>query len=94
MLGHHSQRRGNRKKGATTGIIASRTVNGNGDALRESEAILANKGGDLAETVGLEVLSGSVALLSLDDVELDVVRLGYSLDGSRAAVVLKERTSQ
>jgi hypothetical protein len=40
------------------------------------------------------VLSGSVALLGLDDVELDVVRLSHSLDGSRAAVVLKERTSQ
>ena len=40
------------------------------------------------------MLSGSVALLGLDDVELDVVCLGHSLDGSRAAVVLKERTSQ
>lgn len=74
---------------------ASLTVDGNGNGLGESEAVLANEGGDLAKTVGLEVLSVGVALLGLDDVELDVVRLGDSADGCRTAVVLEEpRTSQ
>jgi hypothetical protein len=41
------------------------------------------------------VLSVGVALLGLDDVELDVVRLSDSADGCRTAVVLEEpRTSQ
>lgn len=65
-----------------------RTVDGNGNALGESKAILAHEGGDLAEAVGLEVLDAGLAGLGLDDVKLEVVRLGDGLDGSGAGVVL------
>jgi hypothetical protein len=76
-------------------LVLGGDVDGNGNALRQSETVLANEGGDLAKTVGLEVLSVGVALLGLDDVELDVVRLSDSADGCRTAVVLEEpRTSQ
>lgn len=94
MLGHHSQGRGKKKEKwcqvRHTSRTALLTVDGNGNALGESEAILANEGRNLAETVGLEVLNGSVALLGLNDVELDVVGLSDRADGGRTAVVLEE----
>lgn len=72
-------------------VGASRTVDGNGDALGQSETILANKGGDLAKAVGSEVLGGSVANLGLNDVELEVVGLRDGLDGGGAGVALNTR---
>lgn len=72
----------------------SHTVDGDGDGLREDEAILADEGGDLAETAGLEVLSGRLAELDIDKVELEIVGLRDSLDGGAAGVALEERMSQ
>jgi hypothetical protein len=65
-----------------------RTVDGNGNALGQSEAILAEEGRDLAQRMSLEVLNGRVGSVSLDDGEVDVVGLRNHLDGGRAGVVL------
>lgn len=72
------------------------TIDGNSNALGQSEAVLANKGGDLAEAIGLQVLSISIAKLDLRDLELEVVGLRNRLDGDGAGVVLerKEWTGQ
>jgi hypothetical protein len=65
------------------------TVDGNGDSLAESEAILANEGRDLAEGVGLEVLNGSgLGKVDFGDVEVEAVCLSDGLDGDAAGVVL------
>lgn len=92
MLGHHVARGGRvRSSGREKKIVqcvVSRTVDGDGNALGESEAVLANKGGDLAKGVGLEVLGGSVANLSLNNVEVNVVGLSHSADGRGSSVVL------
>jgi hypothetical protein len=66
------------------------TVDGNGNALGQSEAILAEEGGDLAQRVSLEVLNSRVGGVSLDNGEVDVVGLRNHLDGGRAGVVLRE----
>lgn len=65
-----------------------RTVDGDSDTLGESEAILAEEGGVLAQTVGLEVLDGRVGRVNLSVGEVDVVGLSNCLDGSGAGVVL------
>lgn len=71
----------------------SRTVNSNGNGLRESKAILTEEGGDLAKLVGLEVLDRGSAGISLNDVELNVVGLCHSQNGGGAGVALEESQS-
>lgn len=68
---------------------SERTVDGNGDALRERVAILAKEGGDLAELIGLEVLNGGLGRVSLDELEVDVVGLRDGTDGRGAGVSLE-----
>lgn len=75
-------------------LAAVRTVDGDGDALRESEAILANEGGNLAKAAGLQVLDAGVAALNLNDVEVEVVGLRDRLDGDGAGVTLRSQASQ
>lgn len=65
------------------------TIDSDGNALRQSEAILADESGDLAKTAGREVLSGRLAELDLGDLEVEVVGLSNRLDGDAARVVLK-----
>lgn len=69
------------------------TVDGNGNALRESEAILAEESGDLAELVGLEVLDSRVGEVSGNDVQVEAVGLRNRLDGGGAGVVLRGKRS-
>lgn len=76
------------------GLGGSHTVDGDGDGLRESEAILAEEGGNLSKSAGLEVLDGGVAELNIGVVQLDIVGLRDSLDGSAAGVALEEQVSQ
>lgn len=65
------------------------TVYGDGNGLRQGEAVLAEEGGDLAEGVGLEVLNGGLLRVGSDDLEVEVVGLRNRHDGSGAGVVLK-----
>lgn len=69
------------------------TVDSDGNALGESEAILTEESRDLAELVGLEVLDGRVLEVGGDNVELKVVGLRNRLDGGGAGVVLQEKRS-
>lgn len=66
-----------------------RTVDGNGHALGEDEAIRANKGGHLAETVQLLVLRARAGRDSRHNLQLQVVGLGHSQDGRRPRVGLR-----
>lgn len=75
-------------QGRGRGRKASLTVHSDGNALSEDEAILADEGGNLAERVELQVLGGGAARRDIDDLELEVVGLGHSLDGSGAGVTL------
>lgn len=65
------------------------TIDGNSNALGQSEAVLANKSRNLAKTAGSQVLSGRLAVLNLTDVELEVVGLGNRPDGDGARVFLR-----
>jgi hypothetical protein len=67
-----------------------RTVDSNGNGLREGKAILAEEGRDLAKRVGLQVLSGGLLEVDINNVELEVVGLRNSLDGGGAGVVLRD----
>ena len=75
-------------------LRVTRTVDGDSDGLRESEAVLADESRDLSELAGLEVLGGGVAILNIDNVELEIVGLCHSLDGGTAGVALENKTSQ
>jgi hypothetical protein len=77
---------GNQRRGGPT-------VDGDSNALRESEAVLTEEGGDLAELVGLEVLNRGVLGVGVNNVELEVVGLRNRLDGGGAGVVLRRETS-
>jgi hypothetical protein len=69
--------------------FALRTVDGDGDALVESVTISADKGWDLPKLVDLEVLGGEAfRRLGLDDLEVNVVRLGNGTNSSGAGVAL------
>jgi hypothetical protein len=64
------------------GQFLLRTVNGNGNSLVEGIAIGANERWDLSKFVELEVLwRESLLRLSLDNLEFDVVGLGYGQNG-------------
>lgn len=64
------------------------TVDGNGHALVEDEAIGALEGRDLAQLVELQVVGGGVGNVDLDDFELEIVGLRDRTDGGRARVLL------
>jgi hypothetical protein len=69
--------------------FAPLTVDGDGDALMESVTISADKGWDLPKLVDLEVLGGEAfRRLGLDDLEVNVVRLGNGTNSSGAGVAL------
>jgi hypothetical protein len=58
----------------------------------ESVAISSDKRRNLSELVDLEILSGDTfCRLSVDDLELDIVCLGYCFDGEGPRVVLRDR---
>lgn len=61
-----------------------RTVDGNGNALEEFEAILAEKGRNLAEFADLKVLNCPGLFNNL---EVEVIRLRNRLDGNGAGLV-------
>lgn len=67
---------------------AKRTVDGNGDALGERVAILAEEGRDLAERAGLEVLRRGLGGIGGDALEVDAVGLRDHRNGGAAGVVL------
>lgn len=74
--------------------MCSHTIDGNGNNLREGEAIGTLEGGDLASGVELEELSAGVELsssvgLSLNQLQIEVVVLSSDQDGDGATVVLK-----
>lgn len=73
----------------------SRTIDSNGNGLRQSEAIGTLEGGDLASRVDLEVLSAGVELsgrvsLGVNQLQLEVVVLSSDQDGDGATVVLEK----
>lgn len=72
----------------------SHTIDGDGNRLRQSEAIGTLEGGDLASGVDLEVLSAGVEFsgrvsLSLNQLQIEVVVLSSDQDGDGATVVLE-----
>jgi hypothetical protein len=64
------------------------TVDGDGDALSEDEAISADEGRNLVEGVGLEELGARLLGVGLDLLKLEVVRLRDGANGRRAGVAL------
>lgn len=98
MVSHHKEER---HKNGPRGVVeciegrkCSHTIDGNGNNLREGEAIGTLEGGDLASGVDLEVLSAGVELssrvgLSLNQLQIEVVVLSSDQDGDGATVVLK-----
>lgn len=70
------------------------TVDGNSNALAQSEAILAEESRVFAQRVSLEVLSGRLAGLDERDVQVEAVGLGDSLDGRGTRLVLQDEKSQ
>lgn len=74
--------------------IEIRTVDGDGDALAQVEAILASKGRVLAQRVSLLVLGRDIASLNEGDVEFEVVGLSDSLDGGGTGLVLQDNKSK
>jgi len=70
--------------------LCKRTVDGNGNALAQDVAIGALKGWDLAELVEKAVVvRDTLGWLGVDDVEVELVCLGDSEEGSGARVVLQ-----
>lgn len=95
----HEGQPGAAKTGRKRGKLLStsidiRTVDGDGNALAQGEAILANKGRVLAQRVSLLVLSRDLASLNEGDVEVEVVGLGDSLDGGGTGLVLRHDKSE
>ena len=74
--------------------MCRRTVDGNGHALAQNVAICALKGWDLAELVEFAVVvRDTLGWLGVDNVEVELVCLGDSEEGSGARVVLQEVVS-
>lgn len=72
----------------------SHTVDGDGNGLGDSEAILALKGRDLAQGADLAVVRAGIErrgglCLCLDQLQVQVVVLGSDQDGDGARVVLE-----
>lgn len=98
MVSHHQEER---HKDGPRGVVEciegrkfSHTIDGNGNDLRQSEAIGTLEGGDLASGVELEVLSAGVELsarvsLGLNQLQVEVVVLSSDQDGEGATVVLE-----
>lgn len=74
---------------AEQGRKASPTVDGDGDALGEDEAISADEGRDLVKGVGLEELFSGLGGVGLDLLEVDAVGLRDGADGRGAGVALE-----
>ena len=64
------------------------TVDGDGDALSEDEAISADEGRNLVERVCLEELGAGARGVGFDLLKLEIVRLRDGADGRRAGVAL------
>lgn len=75
----------------TPNIFCQRTIDGDGDALKESVAVGTDEGGDLAERVDLLVLLDGSLEVDLDNLEVEVVGLRDSQDGRGAGVRLVSR---
>jgi hypothetical protein len=74
------------------GKIFEHTVDGDSNALVENVAISSNKGWDLSELVDLEVVGrDTLRRLSLNDLEVNIVCLRNSADGSGAGVTLRTK---
>lgn len=76
------------------GMMTSHTIDGNGNSLRQSEAIGTLESGDLASGVDLEVLSAGVEFsvrvgLGVNQLQVEVVVLSSDQDGDGATVVLE-----
>lgn len=67
---------------------SKRTVDSNGKALRQDEAVSANKGRNLAELVQLEVLGRRAGRVGKDNLDVEVVGLGDGQNGRRPRVGL------
>lgn len=69
--------------------LTSHTVDRDGNALVENESIGSNEGGDLSESVDLQVLGGDTLGDVLEDLlDVKAVGLGHNLEGGGAGVVL------
>lgn len=59
-------------------LVGSHTVNGDGDCLGQLVAISADKGGNFAQRVELEIVLGELMWwFRVDYVEIELVGLGY-----------------
>lgn len=70
-------------------ILSTLTVDGDGNALGKSIAVLTEEGRNLSELAGLLVLSSRVASLGLDDLEIETVRLRHGKNAGGAGVLLR-----
>lgn len=75
--------------GYETGYALVRTVDGDGDALGENVVVGALEGWDLSKAVELlVVVADTLGWLGVDNLEVELVGLGDSHDGSGAGVAL------
>jgi hypothetical protein len=96
MVSHHKERGENlgpREVGNNRERL-SHTIDGNGNSLRQVEAIGTLEGGDLASGVNLGELRAAVegsgrVSLGVDQLQLQVVVLSSDQDGEGATVVLE-----
>lgn len=70
------------------------TVDGDGHGLVQNVAILALKGGDLAQLVELQVLWGGLGGVDLNDLKVEVVGLCNGANGRAPGVVLYVRSAR
>lgn len=79
---HHKVQTGSYARG-------ERTVDSDGDALREDEAVSALEGGDLAELVELQVLGrDTLGRLSVDKLDVEAILLCDGEEGGGTRVTL------
>lgn len=65
------------------------TIDSNGNSLGQDVTISANKGGDLAKLVVLEIVGWSISTSSgLDNFDVEIVGLRNNLDGVGPRVIL------
>ena len=79
---HHKVQAGSYARG-------KRTVDSDGDALREDETVSALEGGDLAELVELQVLGrDTLGRLSVDELDVEAILLCDGEEGGGTRVTL------
>ena len=72
--------------------MLERTVDGDGEDLREDETISTDECGNASELVDLAVVGGDTsARVGLDELDIKLVGLGHSQKTDSAGVALKER---